>query len=165
MLWPYVLKKKSTSFQIWQRSSHAICKDNLWRSVMRPDPFARKCLMSDKGVVLKIAEIVISEDFFFFFFFFKMVHISINCCITQQQTTAINKLITVPILFLQSAHLAFQSKAYGQQLQWRRPLGTVVSIPYKRPMIGYRKSIEIPGVSLHLDIQLYIHLLADLPRI
>ena len=83
------------SFKIWQRSSHAICKDNLWKSVMSVDPFVRKCLMSDTGI------------FFFFFFFsflfflkcqnrhfrgisFKTVLISTNCCITEQQTTAIN---------------------------------------------------------------------------
>ena len=57
-----------------------------------------------------------------------MVHISTNCCITEQQTTAINKLIAVPILFLQSGHLAFASKAYRGQLQWYGPLGTMVSI-------------------------------------
>ena len=36
-----------------------------------------------------------------------MVYILTNCCITEQQTTAINKLIIVSILFLQSGHLAF----------------------------------------------------------
>ena len=38
---------------------------------------------------------------------FKMVHVSTNCCITEQQTIAIDKIITVPILFLQSGHVAF----------------------------------------------------------
>ena len=61
-----------------------------------------------------------------------MVHISTNCCTTEQQTSAINKLI-LSLYFL-------QSKAYGRQVQWRRRLGTIVS--------GTEKSIEIPGVSL-----------------
>ena len=56
--------------------------------------------MSDTRVVFKI---VISEEFLAF----KMVLISTKCCIIEQQTTAINTLITAPIRFLQSGHLAF----------------------------------------------------------
>ena len=40
-------------------------------------------------------------------FSFKMVLISTNCCIIEQQTTASNTLITVPVHFLQSGHPAF----------------------------------------------------------
>ena len=69
---------------------------------MRVDPFARKCLMSDTGVVLKNY-----RNRHFRGISFKMVHISTNYFIIEQQTTAINKLITVLILFLQSGHLAF----------------------------------------------------------
>ena len=69
---------------------------------MRVDPFVRKCLMSDTGVVLKKC-----QNRHFRGISFKMVLISINCCIIEQQTTAINTLITVPIHFLQSGHLTF----------------------------------------------------------
>ena len=38
--------------------------------------------------------------------FIQMVHISTNCCITELQTTVINKLTSVLILFLQFGHRA-----------------------------------------------------------
>ena len=55
--------------------------------------------MSDTGMVLKIVEIVISEEFVSKWYTFQQIAVL--------QTTAINKLITVLILFLQSGHLAF----------------------------------------------------------
>ena len=42
---------------------------------------------------------------------FKMVHISTIFCINELQTTVINKLISVPILFLQSGRRAFAKKS------------------------------------------------------
>ena len=89
---------------------------------MRVDTFACKCLMSDTGMVLRNC-----RNRHFRGISFKMVHISTNCCITEKQTTAINTLITIPIFF-QSGHLAL-AKVYVRQLQWRRPLGAMVSIP------------------------------------
>ena len=44
----FILNNSRNSFQIWQRSSHAICNGNFRRSVMKVDSF-----MSDTGVVLK----------------------------------------------------------------------------------------------------------------
>ena len=58
--------------------------------------------MSDMGVVLKNC-----QNHHFRGISSKMVHISTNYGIIKQQTTEINKLITVPILFLQSGHLVF----------------------------------------------------------
>ena len=69
---------------------------------MRVDPFAHKCLLSDTGMVLKNCRNRHSIGIFF-----QMMLISINCCIVELQTTEINKLITVSILFLLSGHLAF----------------------------------------------------------
>ena len=100
--------------------------------------------MSDTGMVLKSC-----RNRHFRGISFKMVHISTNFCIIEQQTTAINNFFHCSFFF-KLAILLLQSIAYGRQLQWRRPLGTMVSIPLKRPMNGYRKLIEIPGVSLQI---------------
>ena len=86
----------NNSLTIWEIHSKfgievamPFAKDNLWRSAMRADPFAWKCLMTDMGMVLKNC-----RNRHFRGIPFKMVHISTNCCIIKQQTTAINKLIT-----------------------------------------------------------------------
>ena len=57
---------------------------------MRVD--ARKNLMSDTGMVLKNC-----RNRHFRGISFKMVHISTNYCVIEQQITAINKLFIVPI--------------------------------------------------------------------
>ena len=69
---------------------------------MRVDTFARKCLMSDTGEVLKNC-----WNQHFRGISFKMVYISINCCTSELQYIVINKLISAPIRFLQSDHRAF----------------------------------------------------------
>ena len=119
----YFFNYLRNSFLIWQRNSHAICKDNIWTSVMRVDPFAWKCLMSDTGMVLKNC-----QNRRFRGISFKMVHISTllyhwiaNYCDKQVNHC--------PYTFFQSGHLLLQRKAYGRQLQWRRLHGTMVSIP------------------------------------
>ena len=95
-----------------------------------------------------------------------MVHISTNYCITEQQTTEINKLITVPILFLQSGHLAFAKKSI-------RATAAMVSTARYNGVDPLETSNEqVPKVNqdswcffANLDISLYIHFLVDLPRV
>ena len=73
-IWDYL----RNSFQIWQRRSHAICKDNLWRSVMRIDRLHENASCLTRGWFSKIAEIVISEEFLSKWYTFQQIAVSLN---------------------------------------------------------------------------------------
>ena len=83
---------------------------------------------------------------------FKVVHISSNCFTTEPQTTATNKLITVPILFLQSGHLAFAAVA---STAWYNGVDPLETSDERVPKVN-RDSRHFFA---NLNTSLYIHLL------
>ena len=112
--------------------------------------------MSDTGVVLKNC-----RNRHFIRLSFKMVNISTNCCIINQHTTAINKLITVHIFFLQSGHLIFANCKAMASTAWYNGVDPLETSDERVPKVN-RDSWRFFANS---DISLYIHLLADLPRV